>query len=134
MHYMNVEYKELQKIMSLSDIEWAASVRIPYNDFSGAWSRLLAIQAKIREAIEAGDVKELEHAPVTVQKAHNVISDKLWDVVNPIDGKPYDSKSAYYKKVKESGCHITDGSTASRAEPDHNVSRELKDALHQHLR
>ena len=35
-----------------------------------------------------------------------IISDYLPDVVNPIDGKPYDSKSAYYRKVKDEGCEI----------------------------
>lgn len=35
-----------------------------------------------------------------------IISDHLDGVVNPLDGKAYDSKSAYYRKVRESGCEI----------------------------
>lgn len=35
-----------------------------------------------------------------------VIRDGLDDVQNPCDGKPYDSKRAYYRTVKEAGCVI----------------------------
>lgn len=35
-----------------------------------------------------------------------VIRDALDGVVNPCDGKPYDSKRAYYQTVKDHGCVI----------------------------
>jgi hypothetical protein len=35
-----------------------------------------------------------------------IISDHLDGVKNPVDGKTYDSKSAYYQAVKEAGCEI----------------------------
>lgn len=35
-----------------------------------------------------------------------IIRDGLDDVVNPIDGKPYSSKSAYYRTVRQAGCEI----------------------------
>lgn len=35
-----------------------------------------------------------------------VISDHLDDVQNPADGKIYDSKSEYYRAVKNAGCEI----------------------------
>lgn len=35
-----------------------------------------------------------------------VISDHLSDVRNPVDGKVYDSKSRYYRTVREAGCEI----------------------------
>lgn len=35
-----------------------------------------------------------------------LIRDGLDDVINPLDGKPYSSKSAYYRKVREAGCEI----------------------------
>lgn len=68
-----------------------------------------------------------------------VISDDLGiqGVVNPADGKKYDSKSAYYKSVKDAGCHIV-GADAGKKPPkaydgDHNVRKELKEAIHKHL-
>ena len=42
-----------------------------------------------------------------------VIRDALNGVVNPCDGKPYDSKRAYYRAVKDHGCVIV-GSEAER--------------------
>jgi hypothetical protein len=35
-----------------------------------------------------------------------IISDTLDGVMNPVDGKTYDSKSAYYQAVKDAGCEI----------------------------
>jgi hypothetical protein len=35
-----------------------------------------------------------------------VIRDALDNVKNPVDGKIYDSKSSYYKAVKDAGCVI----------------------------
>lgn len=35
-----------------------------------------------------------------------LIRDALNDVQNPCDGKTYDSKSAYYRAVKDAGCVI----------------------------
>lgn len=35
-----------------------------------------------------------------------VISDRLDDVWNPVNGKKYDSKSAYYRAVKDAGYTI----------------------------
>ena len=35
-----------------------------------------------------------------------LIRDGLEDVWNPVNGKIYDSKSAYYRAVREAGCEI----------------------------
>ena len=35
-----------------------------------------------------------------------IIRDQLDGVKNPVDGKTYDSKAAYYQAVKEAGCEI----------------------------
>lgn len=40
-----------------------------------------------------------------------IISDTLHDVINPINGKPYDSKSRYYRDVKAAGCSIIGNDT-----------------------
>jgi len=47
-----------------------------------------------------------------------IISDTLADVVNPINGKPYDSKSAYYRDVKAAGCTIMGNDTIEAKDHD----------------
>jgi hypothetical protein len=52
-----------------------------------------------------------------------IVTDSLPDVRNPLDGKIYDSKSAYYKKVKESGCEILGNDfDAQHSKPEYNSS------------
>lgn len=72
-------------------------------------------------------------------RATNVISDDLGvqGVLNPATGKIHDSKSAYYKDVKESGCVIV-GNDAPReakgpkAEIDVNdIKKDINDAYNQ---
>lgn len=45
-------------------------------------------------------------AQQTTQRSHFVISDTLDGVLNPADGKRYDSKSKYYRAVRDAGCEI----------------------------
>lgn len=48
-------------------------------------------------------------------------------VVNPLDGKKYDSKSRYYQKVKESGCEIAGNDAAfGKAKPKELSSEDRK--------
>jgi hypothetical protein len=49
--------------------------------------------------------ERLAHARSTLP-APMIIRDYLDGVVNPCDGKQYDSKSAYYQAVKDAGCVI----------------------------
>lgn len=56
--------------------------------------------------------------------APRLIRDGLDDVWNPVDGRRYSSKSAYYAAVKAAGCEIA-GSDSSIATA-HEKSRELK--------
>lgn len=44
--------------------------------------------------------------------APRLIRDGLDDVWNPLDGKKYDSKSAYYRTVREAGCEIAGNDTS----------------------
>jgi hypothetical protein len=63
-----------------------------------------------------------------------VIGDHLDDVQNPADGKIYESKSNYYRAVKEAGCEIV-GNEAQKmvethSEPRSNVATsEIGEAL-----
>lgn len=63
--------------------------------------------------------------------APSVIRDGLDNVKNPVDGKAYDSKSAYYKAVKSAGCEIVGNEAEKmmdRPAPRSDVSRDDIDA------
>jgi hypothetical protein len=66
--------------------------------------------------------------------APSIIRDGLDNVVNPVDGKAYDSKSAYYQAVKAAGCEIVGNEAEkmvgpSSARSDVN-SADIGEALH----
>lgn len=61
----------------------------------------------------------------------SVISDHLDDMVGQHDGKIYDSKSEYYKSLKENGLVVVEPglfSDKKETRGDFNVRKELKDA------
>jgi hypothetical protein len=62
----------------------------------------------------------------SVSKSFNAISDDLGlrGVMCPVDGKTYDSKSAYYKAVKASGMEIV-GNDASVTKPQPKQTHEI---------
>jgi hypothetical protein len=64
-----------------------------------------------------------------------LIRDGLDNVWNPVDGRTYDSKSAYYSAVKAAGCEIAgnDSSITQAHEKPRDVKPPpgLKDALRQ---
>lgn len=66
------------------------------------------------------------------EKLGYVQTDSLDNVVSPIDGKPYDSKSSYYKSIQEAGCNIIEDNPLERKgteTTDYDVQQELKDAI-----
>lgn len=50
-------------------------------------------------------------------RAPMVVSDGLADVLNPADGKRYDSKRAYYRAVRAAGAEIVGNETQRQAPP-----------------
>jgi hypothetical protein len=57
--------------------------------------------------------------------APSVIRDGLDGVVNPCDGKRYDSKGAYYRAVKDAGCVIV-GNEAEKMISAPNARSDVK--------
>lgn len=57
--------------------------------------------------------------PLHVKHANapGVISDCIDSTVNPANGKRYDSKSKYYKAVKDAGCSILGSNEMPSASP-----------------
>ena len=66
-----------------------------------------------------------------------VISDDLGikGIINPVDGKPYSSKSEYHKTVKKSGMEVVgnDAPTETRREiqGDYDCRRDIAQAIEQ---
>ena len=64
-----------------------------------------------------------------------VISDHLDGVQNPVDGKRYDSKSAYYRTVKDAGCEIMGSDPQANKRPEYEppggVEEDIKRAIEQ---
>lgn len=137
MTYMNVAIDDLKKVLSEEDITWASNVRIPYNDNTGLWIKLHLLQQKVSEAIASGLIEQIQSHFESVKSSHYIVSDCLDGVVNPTNGKHYDSRSKYYADVKASGSHIVEAGEHGKKrqqDGDYNVSKELKEALQQHLR
>jgi hypothetical protein len=86
-----------------------------------------AVEELARAAISAADGV---HSDLP---APSIIRDSLDNVKNPVDGKAYDSKSAYYAAVKAAGCEIV-GNEAEKMvgnpAPRSDVGREeVREAL-----
>lgn len=67
-------------------------------------------------------------------KVPYIISDRLDDVICPLNGRPYDSKSAYYQTVKDAGCEIAGSDPiVSRPrvpiEPPGGLEKDIKTAM-----
>lgn len=139
---MNVALDDIinSGVVSKEDLEWAASVRIPFPGSGGIWARKHLIDSAIADAIDSGTLQTKAPENIAGRTVY-VISDDLKAGVNglhnPADGKMYDSKSAYYKGVKAAGCVVmgTDAKAENRKElrGDYDCTKELKEALQQHL-
>lgn len=139
MIYLDVDINHAVKsnIITQEDADWVIELRIPYPGDAAIWRRKYSIDAAIDTAVNSGLLARVECEQVIHRQSANVVSDDLGikGVLNPADGKTYDSKSAYYKALKESGCHIVDDAGKGNRENkgDHNVKKELREALQQHL-
>lgn len=71
---------------------------------------------RTRYVLRAGELVEKRYAPPLNGSAY-IISDHLDDVVNPLDGRAYDSKSAFYRTVREAGCEIAGNDSSLTARP-----------------
>lgn len=148
MSIMNCDESELfeKQILTQEEIDTYSNLRIPYRSsadisVSDLWQKHREITQKVKKAVDAGLIQQKFDYAEKGETFH-VISDNLGEgvqgVLNHADGKKYDSKSSYYKAVKAAGCEVVgnDAPTEGRKEIRGNfdVSKELKQALQQHLR
>ena len=148
MSIMNCDEADLlgNKILTKKEISTYKNLRIPYRStpevsVAALWKTHREITQKVKAAIDAGIVKQKYDYAEKGSSAY-VISDSLGDgvkgLLNHADGKLYDSKSSYYKAVKAAGCEVlgSDAPTEVRKEikGNYDISKELKQAIQQHLR
>lgn len=117
--YCKIDCDQLLSILPQEDIDFVTTVRIPYNGGAGLWARKHFIDEKIAQAIADGVVQEIEREEVGVRRAgFYTQSDYLpsGDLKSMADGKMYDSKSKYYKSLKEQGMVIVDEPPKERKE------------------
>ncbi len=119
--YMNVLVSDLleAKIITKKQWQWLDQLRIPYLDKQGMWIEKHIIDCQIMKAIASGVVKEIERKPAQRSISHYVISDDLGiqGIMNHANGKKYDSKSQYYRAVKEAGCVVLGNDAPREAKP-----------------
>jgi hypothetical protein len=92
------------------------------------------------EMVAKGSPEDIRYRPPRSHlPAPMLISDHLADVVNPVNGRPYDSKSAYYKAVRSAGCEImgndaptSPGKPQDDGPPIHDIERSVAEAFQQH--
>lgn len=86
------------------------------------WKRRDQVYEKVEQAEKNGKLIRIETVEYKAPKVM-IVSDDLGmqGVLNPADGKKYDSKSAYYKSVKDQGLEIVgDDAPRERAKPKQN--------------
>lgn len=91
--------------------------RIPYASGGELWVLFDRIQMKLRKAMDDGQINGVELGSVPSGVRIYITSDNIGNgaqgILNPADGKYYDSRSAYYRAVKDAGCVVM-GSDAPR--------------------
>lgn len=138
MIYMGVKVEDLLNgVLTQEEIDFVDSVRIPYNDHTGLWTKLLSAQGKVTAALESGKVERVAYEPVVRQRGPQVISDYTGGGIDGIksmaDGKYYDSKSAYRKELKRQGLVElgNDAPTKGKGPEAHISDKELKQDIAQ---
>ena len=104
---MDYKKSELVKILGKEDAEWYDnSCKIPLRAPFSEWVRLHNVQTKIEKATASGKLKPIVSVSTYVLPKVMFMTDDMNHTLNPADGKMYDSKSAYYRAVKDKGLEI----------------------------
>jgi hypothetical protein len=123
-------------IINASEREFYDNARISYSGGAGDWFKLYSIQEKLSTSLT--DVVGEPLGSVQGYDAPMVVSDYIAapgkGIMAPHDGKVYDSKSAYYKSLKQSGHMVVEPGMDKKREQrgDFNVTKELKEAAQKH--
>lgn len=104
----------------------------------------LLASGKLKEAIfqkdqQLNDIAELNKSFVPTQRTGGIVvmADRMDPMLNPVDGKMYDSRSAYHKAVDKKGAYIQEESRYTKLEKpstfnEKKFDQSFKKALEQH--
>lgn len=113
--YEGYSHEDLIKLLGEDDGKWFISgCPIPYSAPLEQWNR----KVKVDETVKQAKLK-VHKTPDFVPPKVYLNSDDLGikGVFNPADGKTYDSKSCYYKTIKQKGLVINDDPVAKPSKP-----------------
>lgn len=140
--YYNITKKEAKSVLNKKEYSFYIKGQpIPLYGSSDLWLLSNSIHSKIEKALVDGKISGFELGSVARSTASYVISDDLGinGVFCHADGKMYDSKSQYYKSVKEKGYEVVGNDLpveAFEAKPVYNVSdkemhKDISEAMKQ---
>lgn len=137
--FMRVKKEDLVSHLTEDENKFIQHIHVKFNDMK-SWLFLLRIQDKVEQLIKDGVVDVVVYEPINLGMNYYVQSDYINGaggyIQSQADGKIYDSKSAYYKSVKEAGCVVLgDDAPREAKKKDYNpdISKEFRQALQQHL-
>jgi hypothetical protein len=128
-------------VLTEEDAAFLKDLRIPYHDTEGLWADKQRIERLMLNAIRDGVVTPIEREPVVALRGPEIIGDYIngpgGAVKSMVDGKMYDSRTAYEKAVKAAGCVIMGNDAPTIAKPkevplcDRDIGRDIKTAMEQ---
>lgn len=148
MIYMNVLVSDLlaNKVFTQKEWEFLDTLKIPYPsregvDSNALWREKQRLDGLLIAAVESGKVNLIPPERVEPRQAAYVQSDCIGEgvqgVFNPVNGKKYDSKSSYYKAVKDAGCVVLGNDAPKEAKGprakinDRELKHDIKTAIEQ---
>lgn len=136
MIFLNVDVSDAvkAKIITKKEAEWLENLRIPYAASSELWYEKYRLERLFTDGIASGKLKPIERVLATVSRAKFYAqSDYIsgGEIKSQVDGKIYDSKSQYYKSLKEGGYFINESPNKSPDKPTNSeiTGRDVKNAI-----
>lgn len=137
MTYRDITDEDLLTVITPEDLKFVQALRIPYqgDECAGLWARFHMVNHQITVALKSGKIKPIPKTPVAATRAgFYVQSDYVpgGEIQSMVDGRKYDSKSKYYKSVKEAGLHVVgnDSPVTKRSAPVSDLThKDVKDAI-----
>ena len=136
MSYLDCEDKELLKVITKDELNFVLNLPASLGNPPDPeiWYRMNAIGKKIVQAIESGKIKQIHKPEIRPSRAKFYVqSDYVPNggIKSMADGRTYDSKSRYYKSLKEKGLVIVDEKPKekSRTIESDLTGRDIKNAI-----
>jgi len=129
----NCDESELLKVLTREEIDFIDNLKIPYQGAGHLWAKKWFIDEKVHQAKIDGVIAEIKQEAFQPVRVPGVISDYVPDgaIKSMVDGQMYDSKSRYYKSLKENGMHIVGNEKQKpKAEFQSDITgRDIKNAI-----